>query len=132
VVKLGTEQALVPPNGRFNFAVPPGRYPIGVCCSSEFQAIHDVVEVVDRDVVLTLVARPLIEITGKISVTGDVPALQGFAISAVLQGTMWWGVQSAMSRGGSVCVLVKAGGGSPSITFPRGMQRPKSTTRGPG
>src|SRR5688572_32100639 len=86
VAKLGPEQALIPPNGRFNFVVPPGRHTINVCCSSEFQAIEQVVDVVDRDLELILVARPLIEVSGTITVDG-LQALQGFAVSAALRGT---------------------------------------------
>ena len=85
VAKLGTEQALIPPDGRFNFVVSPGRYPVGVCCSPDFQAIEDTVEVIDRNVEITLVARPLIEVTGEVS--GDLSSRQGFTISARLQGT---------------------------------------------
>jgi len=88
VVTLGTEYAILGPDGAFSFAMMPGRYNLNVCCSRRFQGINtEVVVVENRDIALNLEANPLTEIQGRLVIQGGIQVPYGYLLSARLDGT---------------------------------------------
>lgn len=87
VVSLGTENAIIAPDGEFKFSMLPGRYRLKVCCSTRFQGIDQEVLVEKTDIALNLVATPLTEIAGQLTVQGNAQVPYGFLISAAKAGT---------------------------------------------
>jgi hypothetical protein len=87
VVSLGTENELLTADGEFKFAMLPGRYRLKICCSVRFQGIDQEVIVGKNDIALDLVATPLTEIAGQLTVQGGAQVPYGYLISAAMDGT---------------------------------------------
>lgn len=87
VVSLGTESEVLAPDGEFRFSMLPGRYRLKICCSVRFQGIDQEVIVEKNDIALKLVAIPLTEIAGRLTVQGDAQVPYGFLVTASMPGT---------------------------------------------
>jgi hypothetical protein len=87
VVSIGTENAVLAPDGEFRFAMLPGRYRLKICCSVRFQGIDQEVIVEKNDIALEIMAVPLTEIAGRLTVRGDAQVPYGFLVTASMAGT---------------------------------------------
>ena len=86
-ISIGSQKATLEEDGKFAFAVLPGTHVLRVCCSVRFESIYQEVVVEDRAVDLELIAEPLMEIPGHLTISERARALDGFKISAWLIGT---------------------------------------------
>lgn len=87
VAMLGVEKVFLAADGAFRFVIPPGEYSFVICCSPRFESIRRAVVVSDHDIHLELVARPLIEISGRVVIVDSARPPHGFLVAARLPGT---------------------------------------------
>jgi hypothetical protein len=86
-VSLGSQKATLGEDGKFTFAALPGVHILRVCCSVRFQSIYREIVVRDQATDLELIAEPLMEISGRVTIEKRTRGLDGFKVSAWLIGT---------------------------------------------